>query len=103
MYSDINRADQIRADAARSRNVLPACQVVPHVPLLCVRGDAGHSLPSAGSTGATAFTGFVVGRLPLSLCFVLAAVPVAVSAAAVLLSAGQAGWRLLIRPSSSLW
>lgn len=65
-------------------------------------GAWANTALNAGSTGATAATGFMVDRLPLSLCFAIAAVPVAVSAAAALRSAGQAGWRSLIRPSSSL-
>ncbi|MFG2873898.1 MFS transporter [Streptomyces sp. NPDC048337] len=39
---------------------------------------------NAGSAGATAATGWLVGRLPLSWCFVLAAAPAVLSAAAVL-------------------
>ncbi|MDJ1134308.1 MFS transporter [Streptomyces iconiensis] len=39
---------------------------------------------NAGSSGATAATGFLVGRLPLSLCFALAAAPAVLSAATAL-------------------
>jgi predicted MFS family arabinose efflux permease len=39
---------------------------------------------NAGSAGATAATGWLVGRLPLSLCFALAAAPAVLSAATVL-------------------
>jgi predicted MFS family arabinose efflux permease len=39
---------------------------------------------NAGSAGATAATGWLVGRLPLTLCFALAAAPAVLSAATVL-------------------
>ncbi|MEU5979962.1 MFS transporter [Streptomyces sp. NPDC047315] len=39
---------------------------------------------NAGSAGATAATGLLVGRLPLALCFALAAVPAVASAATAL-------------------
>ncbi|MFE7129892.1 MFS transporter [Streptomyces sp. NPDC057638] len=39
---------------------------------------------NAGSAGATAATGLLVGRLPLSLCFALAAAPAVLSAATAL-------------------
>ncbi|QDY81144.1 MFS transporter [Streptomyces qinzhouensis] len=39
---------------------------------------------NAGSAGATAATGLLVGRLPLSVCFALAAIPVVLSATTAL-------------------
>jgi predicted MFS family arabinose efflux permease len=39
---------------------------------------------NAGSAGATAATGWLVGRLPLAMCFALAAAPAVLSAAMVL-------------------
>jgi MFS family permease len=41
---------------------------------------------NAGSAGATAAVGWLVGRLPLSLCFALAATPAVISAAATVLN-----------------
>ncbi|MFJ8230313.1 MFS transporter [Streptomyces sp. NPDC094448] len=53
---------------------------------------------NAGSAGATAATGLLVGRLPLWLCFALAAVPVVLSAATAVRRAGRPAADTAARP-----
>ncbi|MFF7680332.1 MFS transporter [Actinacidiphila glaucinigra] len=56
---------------------------------------------NAGSTGGTAAAGLLVGRVPLAVCFAVAAAPVVLSAATALTGRPDRGWRRRSRSGSA--